>query len=404
VVVRRRFCLFKQKNIADAGAVGPAFDDIGGKVLRKPGKSEMLNGVRIVEVEGIGPGPFAGMLLADMGADVIVVHRKGGNPTPGMPERPILDRGKRSITLDLKHAGDRAVFLKLVATAEALIEGFRPGVMERLGIGPKDCHGVNPAMVYGRMTGWGQTGPLAQVAGHDMNYIGLSGALWHASPAGQPPVAPPTLVGDIGGGALYLAMGLLAGILKARDSGAGCVVDAAIYDGSANMMNLLMTLGQSGGFSAQRGQSLLDGPHWSRSYRTSDGGFVSVQCLEPKFYAEFLKRLGLTDDADFADQFDRAAWPGLSLQLEAMFGARDRDHWEALFAGSDACVAPVLTPEQSLDHPINATRRTWHAADGVLQAAPAPRFSGAPDWVPPPVAPRGAHSDEIRAELDPPAA
>ncbi|MDU9003319.1 CaiB/BaiF CoA transferase family protein [Sedimentitalea todarodis] len=360
----------------------------------------MLNGIRVVEIEGLGPGPFAGMLLADLGADVIVVHRAAGEPAPGMPERPILDRGKRSITLDLKSPQDRKTALRLIATADALIEGFRPGVMERLGLGPEPCHALNPALVYGRMTGWGQDGPLSDRAGHDMNYIGLAGALWHASPIGQPPIAPPTLIGDIGGGALYLVVGILAGILNARATGRGTVVDAAIYDGAANMMNLLMSLAQSGGFSSERGQSLLDGPHWSRTYATSDGGFMSVQCLEPKFYAMFLDLLGLADDTDFADQFDRRKWPVLSKRLESLFAGRSLGEWQAVFEGTDACVAPVLTPEQSLHHPINKARQTWHDTGGTLQAAPAPRFAGAAAWSPRPVPARGEHSDEIIAELD----
>ncbi|WP_424986769.1 CaiB/BaiF CoA transferase family protein [Microbulbifer sp. S227A] len=359
----------------------------------------MLNGIRIVEIEGLGPGPFAGMMLADLGADVIVLHRAGGSAAPGMPERPILDRGKRSIALDLKAPADRDTALALIATADALIEGFRPGVMERLGLGPEICHARNPALVYGRMTGWGQDGPLAERAGHDMTYIGLAGALWHASPPGQPPVAPPTLVGDIGGGALYLVVGILAGILNARATGCGTVVDAAIYDGTANMMNLLMTLAQSGGFRCERGQSLLDGPHWSRSYRTSDDRFISVQCLEPKFYAIFLECLGLADDADFAAQFDPASWPHLSRRLEAVFATRSQAAWQAVFDGTDACVAPVLTPRQSSEHPMNAARRTWVHADNGLQAAPAPRFSGPADWSPPPVPARGEHGEAILAEL-----
>ncbi len=359
----------------------------------------MLQGIRIVEVEGIGPAPFAGMMLADLGADVIKVDRAGGNPTPGMPEAPILDRGKRSIALDLKAEGDRAVFLKLIGTADGLIEGFRPGVMERLGLGPADCRAVRPALVYGRMTGWGQAGPLAERAGHDMNYIGLSGALWYGSAPGATPMAPPTLVGDIGGGALYLVVGMLAGLIRARATGQGTVVDAAIFDGSANMMNLLMTLGQAGGLSMRRGESLLDGPHWSRTYRCACGGFVSVQCLEPKFYAIFLERLDLGSDADFAKQFDAARWPVLTARLEALFATRDRDAWAALFEGADACVAPVLTPAESLVHPMNTARRVWHEGNGPLQAAPAPRFAGAGDWTPPPRPARGQHSAEIRAEL-----
>lgn len=359
----------------------------------------MLDGIRIVEIEGIGPGPFAGMLLADMGADVIKVHRKSANPTPGLPDAPILDRGKRSIALDLKCDEDREFLLELLGTADGLIEGFRPGVMERLGLGPEPCHALNPALVYGRMTGWGQDSPLAQSAGHDMNYIGLSGALWYASPPGQPPMAPATLIGDIGGGALYLAMGMLAGLLKARATGKGTVVDAAIYDGSANMMNLLMTTRQTGMLSAERGKSLLDGPHWSRSYRTSDGGFMSVQCLEPKFYAVFLDRLGLGDDPDWSGQFDPKAWPVLGARLEDIFLQNTQAHWVGLFDGSDACVAPILAPEQAADHQMNLDRKVWHQAEGTLQAAPAPRFSGAGDWSAPPVPTRGEHSAEIRKEV-----
>ena len=373
-------------------------DSISGDT--QSGVGIMLNGIRIVEIEGLGPGPFAGMVLADLGADVIVVHRATGDPAPGIPERPILDRGKRSITLDLKSTADRQTALRLIETADGLIEGFRPGVMERLGLGPVECHAVNPALVFGRMTGWGQEGPLSDRAGHDMNYIALAGALWHASPPGQPPVVPPTLIGDIGGGALYLVVGLLAGILNARVTGHGTVVDAAIYDGAANMMNLLMTLAQSGGFSSVRGQSLLDGPHWSRTYKTSDDAYISVQCLEPKFYAIFLDLLGLADDPVFSNQFDRDKWPALSAQLETLFADRSLAHWQSVFDGTDACVAPVLTPEQSLRHPINAARQTWHDSGGTIQAAPAPRFSDAAHWTPPPVPERGANREEILAELD----
>lgn len=359
----------------------------------------MLQGVRIIEVEGLGPGPFAAMHLADLGADVITVHRKGGVIPRGFPDGALLDRGKRSIELDLKNPDDIETFKKLVATADGLIEGFRPGVMERLGIGPEVCQAVNPRLVFGRMTGWGQHGPLAKVAGHDLNYISLSGAAWYASDAGQVPFTPPTLVGDIGGGALYLVVGMLTGILSARVTGKGCVVDNAIYDGSAHMMNLLMTMRQSGNFPVERGQALLDGPHWSRSYRTSDDGFVSVQCLEPKFYALFLDRLDLSADADFQKQFDKTLWPTLTDRLAAIFSANTRDHWAETFAGTDACVAPVLNPEEALEHPMNEARKTWQEVDGVLQAAPAPRFSTAGPWEPKPAPNRGQHSQEIVDEL-----
>lgn len=357
----------------------------------------MLNGIRIIEIEGIGPAPFCAMHLADLGADVIVVHRKGGNPTPGMPAAPLIDRGKRSIALDLKDPQDVATLKALLRTADGLIEGFRPGVMEKLGLGPKVCHAENPALVYGRMTGWGQTGPMATMAGHDMNYIGMSGALWYASLPGQPPVAPPTLVGDIGGGALYLTVGMLAGILNARQTGKGTVVDAAIVDGSAHMMNLLMTLRQTGPQNSDRGASLLDGPHWSRPYACADGRFISVQCLEAKFYAIFLEPLGLSRDPDFARQFDPASWPDATQKLVALFGSQPLAHWEKLFASTDACVAPVLTPDEALGHPLMQARGIW-SAEGPLQAAAAPRFDN--QKVSPGRPPeRGEHGDEILAEL-----
>lgn len=363
----------------------------------------MLKGIRIVEIEALGPAPFAGMLLADLGADVIVVHRKNA-PTRGLPERSLLDRGKRSILLDLKDAADVAVLMRLIAGADGLIEGFRPGVMERLGLGPDACQAVNPGLIYGRMTGWGQDGPLARTAGHDMNYIGVSGALWYASLPGEPPMAPPTLVGDIGGGALYLVIGMLAGIISARAGGRGTVVDAAVVDGSAHMMNLLMSLGQSGALAAERGRSLLDGPHWCRVYRAADGGFISVQCVEPKFYALFLERLGLTGDAQFIRQFDRDLWPELGSRLAAIFAAKPRDEWISLFEGSDACVGPVLSPQEAALHPHMAARGSWQAMDGALQAAAAPRFAGRPGWIPAKSPARGEHDTELRAELADPQA
>lgn len=360
----------------------------------------MLEGIRIIEIEGLGPGPFAGMLFADLGADVIVVHRKGGAVTPGMPDQPLLDRGKRSIALDLKDPRDIGSLKKLVASADGLIEGFRPGVMERLGIGPAVCHALNPRLVFGRVTGWGQEGPLSRAAGHDLNYISMSGAAWYASEAGETPFTPPTLVGDVGGGAMYLAVGLLAGILNARTTGRGVEVDAAIYDGSAHMMNLLMALRQSGSIRTPRGVSLLDGPHWCRCYRTSDGGYMSVQCLEPKFYAVFLELMGLSDDPDFARQFDPEVWPTLTDRLRGLFAGKARAEWEEIFLGSDACVAPVLEPEEALRHPMNVARKAWRQDGGVLQAAPAPRFAGLPEWTPPAIPTRGQHSEEILAELE----
>ena len=271
-----------------------------------------LQGIQVVEIAGLGPGPFCGMLLADLGADVVLVERtEASNAVTEIGPKAIYNRGKRSIAIDLKNArGIRAV-LRLIEQADALIEGMRPGVMERLGLGPDVCRERNPRLVYGRMTGWGQSGPLAQAAGHDNNYIALSGALWYAGNPGEPPVAPPTLIGDLGGGALYLAVGLLAGILQARTTGGGTVVDAAIVDGSAHLMNLPLALKAAGQMSFERGKSLLDGPHWFSTYRCADGKFITVGALERQFYALLLQKLGLADDAAFADGYDATRWPEL---------------------------------------------------------------------------------------------
>lgn len=366
-----------------------------------PTEDPMLTGLRIIEIEGLGPGPFAAMLLADLGADVITIHRKSGGVTPGMPERSVLDRGKRSIALDLKDTDDLNTAKRLITTADALIEGFRPGVMEKLGLGPTACHALNPKLIYGRMTGWGQDSPLSDRAGHDLNYIALSGALWYASTPGQPPQTPATLVGDIGGGAMYLVTGILAGVFNAQNTGQGTIVDAAIYDGSAHMMNLLMSMRQTGNLSDTRGQSLLDGPHWSRTYTCADGKFITVQCLEPKFYAEFLRVLGLSQDESFQQQFNPTLWPDQTRCLAAIFSAKPRDHWASLFAGTDACVAPVLSPEEAQTHAMNASREIWQDIDGSLQAAAAPRFSNSA-WQPKPSPSRGQHTQEILAELDNP--
>ena len=365
-----------------------------------PLQGHMLAGLRVLEIEGIGPGPFAAMTLADLGADVIVVHRRQGKTTPGPQVAPmLLDRGKRSIALDLKDPADLATVKALIRRSDALIEGFRPGVMERLGLGPEIAHSIQPALVYGRMTGWGQTGPRALSAGHDMNYTALAGALHYASLPGAPPIAPPTMIGDVGG-ALYLVIGLLSGIMNARATGRGCVVDAAIVDGTAHMMNLFMALGSVGGLSMQRGESLLDGPHWSRTYRCADGRYISVQCLEPQFYAQFLSLMGLADDPAFQAQMDRPAWPALGRRLDEIFASRPLAHWTSLFDGTDACVAPVLDPTAAASDAHMGARGTWITpADGSgLQGAPAPRFNAA-STTPGKVPARGEHTDEILSEL-----
>ena len=358
----------------------------------------MLSGIRIIEIEGLGPGPFAAMLLADLGADVVTIHRKGQTAAPGMPERSVLDRGKRSIDLDLKDTDDLDIARRLIASADALIEGFRPGVMEKLGLGPETFTTANPRLVYGRMTGWGQDSPLSETAGHDLNYISLSGALWYASAPDHPPQTPATLVGDIGGGAMYLVAGILAGLLNAQRTGQGTIVDAAIYDGSAHMMNLLMSLGQTGNLSEARGASLLDGPHWSRTYVCADGKFITVQCLEPKFYAIFLQKLNLTEDPEFQKQYIPALWPKLTNRLTEIFANKPRDHWEALFQGTDACAAPVLSPREAQMHPMNTARQTWIDHDEVFQAAAAPRFSSE-IWQPKSRPHRGEHRQDILDEL-----
>ncbi len=358
----------------------------------------MLGGLRVVELEGLGPAPFASMMLADLGADVIVVHRKG-EAAVGMPERSLLDRGKRSIALDLKNPSDVENVIKLLKTADTMIEGFRPGVLERLGLGPDVCHSFNPRLVIGRMTGWGQESPLSHTAGHDVNYLSMSGAAWYSGLPDAVPFPPPVLVGDVGGGALYLVIGLLAGVMKARETGQGTVVDASIYDGSAHMMNLLMALRQSGNWPNDRRQTLLNAPHWSHCYRTSDDGYMSVQCLEPKFYELFIEKLGLASDASFQQQYERSLWPELTRRLRAIFASKTRDEWTELFWGTDACVAPVLNPEEALAHPMNEARQTWRHADGILQAAPAPRFSNAATWSPAPLPARNANAKEILEEI-----
>lgn len=353
----------------------------------------MLTGLRILEFEALGPAPFAAMLLADLGAEVTVIHRAAPD-NPAKQAENLLDRGKRSIVLDLKRPDDIVTAKALIARSDALIEGFRPGVMERLGLGPDAAQALNPALVYGRMTGWGQTGPRAKQAGHDLNYLALSGALFYGGLPGAVPGVPPTMLGDIGGGALYLVIGVLAGVMRARASGQGCVVDAAIVDGAAHMMSLLMSLGPL--FSrTERGQSLLDGPHWSRCYRCACGGFMSVQCLEPKFYAVFLERMRLDGDPRFAAQFDPAQWPSQNAALERLFAEKSRADWSAVFEGTEACVAPVLSPAEAMCDPHVAARDIWHADAPV----PAPRFDGVVRR-PGPVPVRGQDSAQILAELN----
>ncbi|MFP5476807.1 MAG: CaiB/BaiF CoA transferase family protein [Gammaproteobacteria bacterium] len=359
----------------------------------------VLSGVRIVEIAGIGPGPFCGMLLADMGAEVILVERAGQPDAQDAGQSAIVNRGKRSIALDLKDDKAKDAVLRLIDGADALIEGMRPGVMERLGLGPEVCLRRNPRLVYGRMTGWGQEGPLAQAAGHDINYIALSGALWFTGKRGEPPMPPPTLIGDLGGGALYLAVGILAGILHARGTGDGQVVDAAIVDGSAHLMNLLLSVHAAGQQPFERGTGLLDGPAWVGSYACADGHFISISPLEPQFNALLFSKLGLSDDPEFKRAYDPRFYGRLRERLTALFASQPRAHWVKLLEGTDACFAPVLTPAQAMEHSHMAARGVYSRPNGVLQAAPAPRFSATPAGAIAGVPRRGEHGAEILTAL-----
>ncbi|MGE4323096.1 MAG: CaiB/BaiF CoA transferase family protein [Sphingobium sp.] len=360
-------------------------------------RSGPLAGVRVVEFSGIGPAPFCGMLLADMGADVICIDRRDARTDP---VTGVLGRGKRSIALDLKQPGDVETALRLVDRADVLLEGFRPGVMERLGLGPEPCLARRPALVYGRMTGWGQSGPLASAAGHDINYIALSGALAAIGGPGGPPAIPLNLVGDFGGGALYLAMGICAALVESRRSGEGQVIDAAMTDGAISLMTIFHAGRSIGAWNVERGTNLIDGgaPFYN-VYETADGRHVAVGAIEPQFYALLLDRLGLVDPV-WQAQNDGDRWPDLRDRLTALFRQRTRAEWTALLEGTDACFAPVLDLDEVADHPHNRARESVVRIDGVAQANAAPRFSRTPA-VPGRRAPvPGEHGAEILAELD----
>jgi len=331
-----------------------------------------LQGVRIVEFAGIGPGPFAAMLLSDMGADVIRIDRKGGR-TPSKAE--ITYRGRQAIALDMKKPEGVEAALKLIEKADALIEGFRPGVMERLGVGPDVALKRNPKLVYGRMTGWGQDGPLADAAGHDINYIALTGALHAIGGKTGKPVPPLNLVGDFGGGALYLAFGVVCGILEARRSGKGQVVDAAMTDGAASLMSMFYGMTAGGMWVDERAQNMLDsGAHFYDTYETKDGKYIALGSIEPQFYRELIERTAITDSA-FGAQMDRKAWPSLKEKLAAVIKTKTRDEWDKIMLGSDVCYAPVLSISEAPKHPHNVARKTFVEVGGIVQPAPAPRFS-----------------------------
>lgn len=334
-----------------------------------------LHGFKIIEMAAIGPVPFCGMMLSDMGADVVRIDRQG---SPVAHQDNPVNRGRRSIALDLKQPDDLAIAQSLIAQADALLEGFRPGVMERLGLGPEPCLERNPRLVYGRMTGWGQSGPLAQAAGHDINYIALSGALHAMSRDGQPPSPPLNLIGDYGGGAMLLATGVLAALLESSRSGLGQVVDAAMTDGSASLMSLFHGLQAAGNWRPEPGTNMLDGgAHFYNSYACADGKFISIGPIEPQFY-DTLLQLCEIDDPTFKAQMDARQWPALKVKLAGVFRTRSRDEWCALLEGSDACFAPVLDTREAAAHPHNAARQTFVTLNGITQAAPAPRFSRTP--------------------------
>ncbi|WP_308290235.1 CaiB/BaiF CoA-transferase family protein [Mumia sp. zg.B53] len=365
-----------------------------------------LSGLRVVEIAGIGPGPFAAMLLADLGADVVRVDRVSPGGLQSLPqERDVLARGRRTVAIDLKQPDGVAVLLELVERADVLVEGFRPGVAERLGFGPDVCLERNPRLVYGRMTGWGQDGPLASSAGHDVNYVAVSGALDPIGRAGGPPQIPMNLLGDFAGGSLYLVVGLLAALLEARTSGRGQVVDAAIVDGTAHLLTMITNLQQVGAWNDARGTNLLDsGAPFYDVYETSDGRWMSVGALEPQFYAEMVRLLGLDVPADVAlpdpplpDRNDPRVWPELRARLAARFAERTQAEWAEVFEGTDACVAPVVPMRDAPQHPHLAARGTYVEHDGVVQAAPAPRFSRTPATLGRPPARPGAHTREALA-------
>jgi len=339
--------------------------------------SGTLAGLKIIEMAGIGPAPFCAMMLADHGAEVIRIVPPGAGRSGILDlSKDILARSRKFMIVDLKQPSGVEAVRDLCGTADGLIEGFRPGVMERLGLGPEPLLKDNARLVYGRMTGWGQSGPRAHTAGHDINYIALSGVLDCVGRAGDKPTPPINLIGDFGGGGMLLAFGMLAAILHAQKTGDGQVIDCAMVDGSALLASMIWSLTAQGVWSDQRGNNMLDtGAHFYDTYACADGGHVSIGPIEPKFYSEFLSRLGIAETADFARQHDRAAWPALKKRLAGIFAAKTRQEWCAIFEGSDACVAPVLSMAEAPHDPHNAARKTFATVDGVTQPRPAPRFS-----------------------------
>jgi alpha-methylacyl-CoA racemase len=356
-----------------------------------------LVGIKVVELAGMGPAPFAAMMLADMGADVLRLERHTEPRGADLPRRPsdVLNRSRRSVGVDLKHTRGVELVLQLAERADVLIEGFRPGVMERVGLAPEVCFQRNRRLIYGRMTGYGQQGPLANAVGHDIDYIALAGALEPIGRVGQPPLPPLNLVGDFGGGGMLLVCGVLAALVERASSGKGQVVDAAMVDGSALLCAMLHSLRNAGLWSGARGENLLDsGAPFYEVYETSDGLFVAVGALEPAFYAALLRALELSDDPLFSAQMDRARWPAMKSALAARFKGKTRAQWCKVFEGTDACVAPVLAPAEAAEHPHNVARQTFVRVAGALQPAPAPRFSRTPSTIQSLPFVAGAHAAE----------
>lgn len=360
-----------------------------------------LSGIRVVEIAGIGPGPFAAMMLADMGAEVVRVDRaQSVRDGASGAHWDVMLRGRRNVALDLKHPEGVATLLHLVQHADALIEGFRPGVMERLGIGPTECLARNPKLVFGRMTGWGQEGPYANAAGHDINYIALAGALAHFGRAGEPPTPPLNMVGDFGGGGMLLAYGVVCALLEAQRSGQGQVVDAAMVDGSAVLMSMFWAFKNVGMFDENaRGTNLLDtGAHFYDVFECADGEWVSIGSIEPQFYALLLEKTGLAGDSELAAQMERAQWPQLKQKLAKVFRTKTRAQWNEAMEGTDVCYAPVLRMSEAAQHPHNVARQTFVQIDGVTQPSPAPRYSRSGTSTPTAPAHAGQHTREVLAD------
>ena len=360
-----------------------------------------LQGIRIIEFQGIGPGPFCGMILSDMGADIVRIDRASNvhEAAPSAAPGDLLARGRRSIGIDLKNPAGVETALRLIEEADALFEGFRPGVMERLGLGPEVCLARNPKLVYGRMTGWGQEGPYSSMAGHDINYIALAGALAPIAREGQAPVPPLNLVGDFGGGGMYLAVGMLGALLSAQRTGEGQVVDAAMVDGASSLITSVHAGLASGGWHRGRASNVLDtGAHFYDAYETLDGKYIALGSIEPQFYAELLGILGWEEEP-LPHQHDRTRWPEMKQRVAAMVRTKTRAEWEAAFEGSDVCFGPVLEPWEAPEHPHAKARGAFEEVAGVVQPAPAPRFSGTKSEIQGPPAHPGQHTAEILEEI-----